>query len=333
MEITTKKVKVLTSKWNKRVFYLALLLLPVISCQVLLGQCLSSVNPVGGTSNLLALEKNSLRLIAFHRFLFSSNYYEGFKKSDFNLVKNAYYNYSGIIAGHGISSKYSFEFEAGYFQNKTQVYNTTPEITMQGNGFSNLVTSLKYGLYTNHVKRLYYSVSGGVKTPFSTTYQKKNGVLLPLELQPTLGSFGLVFQSFLVKENSGYGRRFFLTSRVESHFENQKDYTPGTYIFNSFFYSKHIPEQWIKGDWTAILQLRNEIRTRDINGCCPKESSGGCIFVFSPQVNLSIHKKWNLSLLVDIPVFQYYNGTQLGSGTGANISLARTFNLEKSNDL
>jgi hypothetical protein len=31
--------------------------------------------------------------------------------------------------------------------------------------------------------------------------------------------------------------------------------------------------------------------------------------------------------MVDVPVYQYFNGTQLGAGIGLTLSLSRSFNL------
>ena len=57
-----------------------------------MAQCLSSVNPVGGTNNLLVLEKKSLRVITFYRYGQGTQYYEKNNHSDFNLISKAYYS-------------------------------------------------------------------------------------------------------------------------------------------------------------------------------------------------------------------------------------------------
>jgi len=55
--------------------------------------------------------------------------------------------------------------------------------------------------------------------------------------------------------------RYFFISRVETNRPNINDYKPGNAVFNSMYVSGHLPDHWIKGDWTVILQLRNEFRT------------------------------------------------------------------------
>lgn len=284
---------------------------------------------MGGSSNLLVLEKNSLRIISFYRYNFGNKYFEGDDHSDFSLIKNANYNYVGSIIGYGLADKVTLETELGYFFNKTQNYNLVPAYSLSGSGFSTGILSLKYGFLKNISKRFFISSSLGAKIPFSTEPISRDGVELPVEVQPTIGAFGTVVQLFMVKENPISGIRYFLTGRMEINAPNKQDYKLGTSVFTSFFISKHLMFSWLKGDWTTILQLRNEIRTKDktINGW--KESSGSTIFYFSPQINYTVNERWNISAMIDLPVYQYFNGTQLATRYGISLNLARDFNLSK----
>jgi hypothetical protein len=69
-ETKTVDIIVMNKKW---LFITFLLLQPLLSG----GQCLSSVNPVGGTDNLLVIEKQSLRIISFYRYGQGNRYFEG----------------------------------------------------------------------------------------------------------------------------------------------------------------------------------------------------------------------------------------------------------------
>jgi len=271
------------------------------------------------------LEKGTLRVITFYRYNYGNQYFEGDDHSDFSLLKNANYNYAGIIAGYGLWNKLTVEAEAGYYINKTQNYNLVPEYALKGFGFSSGIFSVRYSLLKNDTKRFYISSGIGAKVPFSTRPLSRGGVELPIEMQPSAGSFGAVMQLFVVKEKPATGIRYFLTGRMELNAENEQSYKLGTSLFTSFFFSKHLMLQWLKGDWTTILQIRNEIRSRDhtLNGW--KESSGSTIFYFSPQLNYFIKERWNLSLMLDLPVYQNFNGTQLATKYGLSLNLARDF--------
>ncbi len=296
-------------------------------CLLSYSQCLSSVNPVGGTSNLLALQSKTIRTITFHKFTYGNQYFQENKPSDFDLIKSAFYNYIGTILGYGITPRLTLETEAGYYINKTQQYNVEPAQKLRGYGFSDIILSARYGIYRNNHKRLYYSASAGVKIPCAGDYLIVNGVELPEELQPTIGSYGLVLQSFLVKENSFRGLRYFLTNRLETNHVNRKEFKLGSSFFTSFYVSKHLMFEWLRGDWTTILQIRNEIRSRNKREGDPVEASGSIVFYLSPQINFSIKETWNISLMGDFPVYQYMQGIQLGTKYGITFGLARDFRL------
>ena len=291
-------------------------------------QCLSSVNPVGGTDNLLVLEKNSVRVISFYKYGQGNKYYEGSNPSDFNLIKKAYYNYLSAIIGYGLTPKLTLELETGYFFNKTQDYNLQPAYSLTGKGLSNAVVMAKHSLFTEPFKRIYITGAIGVKIPFSRELQwSENNVKLPVEVQPTLGAYGAVFSTSFVKENSGKGIRYFLTNRIEAHAPNKEDYRLGTSVFSSFYISKHLRQPWLKDNVTAILQIRNEIRGYDKIDGRKKESSGSTLFFVVPQLNYVLKEDWYLSAMADIPVYQHFKGTQLGAGMGFTFSVSKTFRL------
>ncbi len=292
-----------------------------------LAQCFSAANPVGGTANLLVLDKKTLRYFGFYRHAYSNKYFEGSSRSDFDQVKNAAYHYLGTILAYGLTQKFTLETEWGYYLNKHYNYNLDPVYNLKGTGFTNTVINGKFRLYTNYQKRLFLSGSVGLKVPLTLNPREVDGVVLPVDLQPSTNAFGTVFQGFFVKEKSETGWRYFLVSRLETNFPNKNDYQLGTALFSSLFVSKHIPDHWIKGDWTAILQVRNEFRTTNRREHMTEKSTGGCLFLLSPQINHYIKEKWNVSLIFDIPVYQYYKGTQLSYTYAFTFNLARDFTL------
>jgi hypothetical protein len=291
-------------------------------------QCLSAVNPVGGTDNLLVLEKNVLRIISFYKYGQGTQYFEGTRQSDFDQISKAYYNYLTAIIGFGLSRKLTLEIESGYFLNKTQNYNLQPAYSLTGSGLSNAVVMAKYAIYSEPFERIYITGAAGAKIPFFRELQwSDNGVELPVEVQPTIGAYGGVLSTSFVKESSGTGMRYFFTNRIEMNAPNREDYRLGTSLYNSFYISKHLMHPWLKDKWTAILQIRNEIRTPDKVNEVVKESSGSVLFFVSPQLNFVTKSDWYLSGMADLPVYQNFKGRQLGAGAGFTFILSKTFRL------
>lgn len=302
-------------------FLILVLLFPLTGAS----QCLMSVNPVGGTANILTLEKNTLRVISFYKYGGSSQYFKGSKKSDFALIDKSYYNYLSANIAYGFSSKFTIESELGYYINKIQHFAVSPVYKVRGYGFSNAVLSGKYTLYSNQIKRNFFTVSGGAKIPFRRTKQQSGGVDLPIDVQPTLGAYGMVFQSFYVNEVTHSGMRYFISNRFEYNFANKYHYKAGSSLVNSFYASKHLVA--VPGDWTVILQLRNELRNVDRINDTVKPSSGSVLLFVVPQINYVYKEKLYVSLMADIPFYQYFKGEQLGAGLGFTLSISRSFSL------
>ncbi len=290
-------------------------------------QCFSSANPVGGTTNLLVLDKKTLRAISFYRHAYSNKYFEGDSRSEFDQVKQANYNYMGWIFAYGFSQKFTLETEGGIFFNKSYHYNLDPVYILNGSGLNNLIISGKFRLISNYQNRLFLAGSAGIKLPPSLDPKERDGVVLPVDLQPSSNAFGSVLQAFLVKENSLSGMRYFLVSRFEMNLPDRNDYQLGNALISSVFISKHLPDHWLPGDWTTVLQLRNEIRSANSMKGIPEASTGGFLFLVSPQINYSIKEKWNLSVMADIPFYQYFKGTQLAYAYAFTVNFSRDFDL------
>ena len=133
-------------------------------------------------------------------------------------------------------------------------------------------------------------------------------------------------KSYFIKENSMYSYRIFLINRYEYHFKNANDFKYGQALYNALFYSKKLYLTWPKTieNFTLIMQIRNEFRTRNHNYYLDNseiKASGSNLFFLVPQINYSIGETWNISFLVDIPVYSYYNETQLAQKYSFSFSL------------
>ncbi|MFH2143820.1 MAG: hypothetical protein ABIJ97_15455 [Bacteroidota bacterium] len=109
-------------------------------------------------------------------------------------------------------------------------------------------------------------------------------------------------------------------NRIETNVVNNENIKYGNTYVNSLFITKHLWFPWTTGDgiWTAILQLRNEYRNKIILDKGTeyehiKTASGGTGFYISPQINVTITKTLNFSVMYDYPFYQYYNEIQLSN--------------------
>jgi hypothetical protein len=314
---------------------LILLMIGLLFPQQTDAQCFGSPgNPAAGTSNLGVLQKKVLRVSLFHKYSYSDTYFTGNKKSDEYLYENANFNFAGNIIAYGLFDQLTLEAETGYFINKTLNYRKDiqlPLYTQKGYGFNHTVLSFKFLLADDEKSPVKWSAAAGAKIPLRANPQQYKNSVLPIDAQPSNMAAGAVLQSFLLRENSLRGLRYFMINRYEYNLKNSQDYKWGQAFFSSLFISKrlHFKQQWLTENWTAILQLRHEMKTHNYNYKRidhPKvDASGSHLVFFTPQLNYTANTVWNISLLIDIPVFQYYNGTQIGSRFACGLTITRDF--------
>ena len=286
-------------------------------------QCCSPGNPVGGTANLSIVPKQKLRMNTYFRYGYADTYFEGSSKSDFLFVENASYNFLGTILTYGLVDKLNVEVELGYYFNLTQNYDiNATKYTLEGFGLRDGVISFKYNFYKNASKELEFTAGLGTKIPFRKNPQTANNVELPIDVQSSDMAYGIVAQTFLYKGFIANGLHLFLLNRYENTFENTQEYRYGQALYTSLFVSKALTTHW-----SLIIQVRDEWRDADQRFGQSIPSSGGNTLFVAPQINYNVLQKWNVSVLADIPVFRYYQGTQLSPKYAFSIQLSREFDF------
>ena len=104
--------------------------------------------------------------------------------------------------------------------------------------------------------------------------------------------------------------------------KNTEGYKFGNILISSLFVSRLINDHF-----TAILQVRNDLKSVDLRDGTDVVNTGNNLLVISPQINYTFYKKWNLSGIFDVPVYRYYKGTQFGNKYAFAILLSHQFKL------
>lgn len=279
-------------------------------------QCfVSPGNPIAGSTGVGVLQPGTWRVTGLFKHLAMGDYYEGRHNIGSGIIATADYNFLSAALTYGASSRLSLEAEAGYFINKTWHYSTAMEPT-RGYGLANALLSATYLFYYNPRIDLELSGSAGISLPFSSDPQVVDGVQLPIELQPSTGSYGMILQGFLMKESPRSGWRFFLSGRAELGLnENKQGYRFGNAFHTSLFVSKHLfsPYTDLTKDLTVIFQIRHQYMDYNYLDGERIDYSGSRQIILGPQLNYNLKELWNLSVIAEIPVYQNYNGIQPGN--------------------
>lgn len=300
------------------------------ACIQAYSQCCSPGNPVGGTSALGTNEETVLSIFVNYKYGYAGSYFEGDQPTATQFIQNGNYNYLGLAAAYGLSKKLSIEVESGFFLNKTQNYvaGIRPS-RMVGTGLTDLAMQIKYNLYRDVVRDIEISPGIGMKLPLGSYTQMYQGALLTRDLQPTTGSSDFILSLFMYKGYMASGLRLFLLNRIELKGKNPDRYQYGNLFATSLFGSFSLSPRWL-----FIAQFRSEIRemdTRPATGTgIPTKDGREKIFpsgsqkVFAiPQLTYLTHNGGTFSLLVDIPMYQYYNNKQLASTVAFTLGFSK----------
>jgi len=293
-------------------------------------QCCSPGNPIGGTSNLGVLKEKSLKLILTHRYSYSGKYMAGNDIYEPYFVNTGYFNHTGILLAFALSKRFTVELESGYFANKTQTYiaGIIPE-KKKGYGFNNIIFTPKINLLKKNDWEI--TTGLGLKYPIGSYNKSFDGAVAELDIQPSTGAVDYIHTLFISKEYLSKHLRLFLYNRIEIKTANPLQYKYGNLYATSFFVSYSASFRW-----DIIIQARTEIRSKDERPAQVKPYnmekipiSGSQKVFISPQVNYNFNQVTSVSMLADIPVYQYYNEQQLANSFALAISFIKKINANK----
>lgn len=277
----------------------------------LYAQCCSAGSPSGSDGVLGGISKNELILNIFHRHSLSKDYFHQSVKTEMPVIDRSFFDFLNFTASYGISDKFAFHTELGYFVDKTQrVFFDSTLHKIQSRGLGDLSIALKYKLYNSFDRQKQLIVTGGLKIPVGAFNEEQNGITIPVSLQPSSGALKMNGSLYFMQKNPakkiGWNMLIMaeLSNRIEKGFIEYKygnylQYMAGT----NFTHNKNL---------ISYLNIKYELRGRDQReNKTIIESSGGHVVYLNPSIKLSLPKNWSIIILGDIPVYKYVNGYQL----------------------
>jgi hypothetical protein len=293
--------------------------------QTFYAQCCGGCSPIGGNTNQGTLPKYTLQVNTYYKHGYSEGYMQSDHNSNFKFVQNANNSFVGLQLGYGISKRLTVVVDGGYYLNRTQNFDIQSyKFSLNGFGGSSVTLSGKYNIIKDTARDIEFTMGVGLKLPWSKNPQIIDGVELTEDVQPSNGAYGLVISTFLFKDFDKSGLRMFLLNTAAINGKSIRDYKEGNTYITSFFVSK----TFLK-NWSGILQVRNEVRDFAYRDDIKVTSSGGYRFLIVPQLNYSIKKKYNISALYEMPIYQNYYGIQLKDMYAFSINLNIRLGLSK----
>lgn len=295
-------------------------------------QCCSPGNPIGGAVNPGVNPEGSWQLFLGYRYGYAGRYFRGSEPIASGAVQSGEFQHLSLAVTYGLAERLTIEAETGYFLEKSQRYAPGLIPAQQtGRGFTDLNLLARVNLWQDAARGWELTTGVGLKLPLGPYQQQVDGILLPRDLQPSTGSVDFLHTVFLQKAFLPRKFRLFFLSRLEWKGQTPDQYRHGHFLaLGAFFsYSPHLR-------WTLVAQLRGEWRGRDTRpftgGGIPigqgrevVPPTGSQKLFFSPQVGHQLSPTLQLTLLGDLPLYQYYFASQLGSNWGLWVNVNQRF--------
>lgn len=266
--------------------------------------------------------------IAMNYQYFKTNKFLVGDKDTAPLFDNFKGNYNYFRLAYGLTRKLTLSVESGYFLNKTQI-GLGGSDTIRSSGIGDLIFFPRYDILNRSTEttKTEITVGAGLKIPLgkyndstvvfvNPVSLKKYYTYAPPTIQPTNGSYDLIFYGFIYRGYPAKNFRIFanmLYIRKGWNPLGQKfgDYaTVGLFAGKTFFNKLGVTLQ-LKGEWLGMMDYDKNIDMLALYNIDPY-STGGHKLSVVPQLSFS-HKNFTFYGLAEIPVYQYVNKTQIAA--------------------
>ncbi len=305
-----------------------------------------SGSPIAGGVSQGVLQEGQMEIAANYQYFHSSKFFARDKDTT-PLLNGLSNNYMYFRLAYGVTKNLTMSVESGYFINKTEtgLYPENIDNTKKSGGIADLIIFPRYDVYnkTDEKKRTEITLGLGLKIPLgkyndsTLVYQDPSTnqqyyTISPPTVQPTTGSndfifYGFVFREYKTSKFRIFANGLYMRKGWNPLGEKFGDYAAvGLFAGKTFFKKLGVTLQ-LKGEWVDRMQAAKGVDLLalynvDINSTGSKKIS------FVPQLNYS-YRSVSIFALSDIPLYQYLNGTQVGSQYQFTVGLSYRFMVAK----
>jgi hypothetical protein len=302
-------------------------------------------SPIAGGAATGVLQENQME-ISINYQNNSSNKFFAANRDTNSLFNNLNSDYLFFRVDYGLSKKLTLSVASGYFLDKSKIGKDNSD-TISSNGVGDLIILPRYSIYnkTANFKRTAVVIGLGLKIPLGShndttnlgSYGIDNYQMNPPMLQATNGSQDFMFNSFFFREYQKSKLRLFISSLYVKKGYNSLGVKYGDYTSVGFFASKTFFYRWgvtaqLKAEKIDQIKIANNIEEWDLlEYSITPESTGSKKWFFIPQLSYS---KNGLTVYAtsEIPLYQYLNGTQVGSQNQFTVGVNYRFLTKKCED-
>ena len=292
--------------------------------QQIKAQCCSAGNPSsnGGTN----MAKNSFSISSSYIHSFSDAYYNGNTRNDWDYLENTKFDFGLVNFSYGISNKLALSAELGYFIDKSMSYSFIDQ-DRKASGLGDAALDLKYLLV--NLKPQLTTITTSIKTtiPIGKFDQMDRGVILPIDIQPSAGSFRL--RTALNISKRFFGSKLSLNSYLSSEFSQRinterTDYKYGN-LYSFVIAVSHRTTEKLNLGLGFNYTIRKQAQNRNII----VEATGGEFVIAQPKVAYQLPNNIGIQTSLNIPIHNNVNGLQLVNKYIFVLGLTKGFSVKK----
>jgi hypothetical protein len=283
-------------------------------------------SPIAGGAATGVLQENQMEISLNYQFNQSNKFFNEHKEA-IPLFSDLSSDYLFFRTDYGVSKKLTLSIASGYYLDKSLIETDNADTT-SSSGLGDLIIFPRYSIYnkTTNFKRTEIAIGLGLKIPLGahndSTLTYSDQVIgdiyqtNPPTVQTTSGSNDFMFYSFFFREYQKRKLRLFMTALHVKKGFNPSGIKYGDYTSIGFFASKTFFYRWgvtsqIKAEKIGQIQSADNIDLEGFYNISP-ESTGSKKWFFIPQLSYS-QNGLTVFATSEIPLYQYLNGTQVGS--------------------
>lgn len=298
-----------------------------------------SGSPIAGGASQGVLFEQQAEVAVNYLNTNTHRFFKGDQRID-KLFDRMSTNYLYLRFAYGVSKKLTMSVEAGYFLDKTQIGLKSVD-TFHASGPGDLILFPRYTVYSKNTEkhRNEVTIGMGYKIPLGAcddstliytnpTTGKKSYTISPPTIQTSSGAHDLIFYGFFFRGYPAIQFRVFANVLYINKGWNKLGQRFGDYASVGLFASKTLYRKigitlQLKEEITGKMQYDKNVDMLAYYNV-DVHSTGNHKLSLVPQISYT-RKKLTVYSLTDIPLYQYVNGTQVGSAFQATVGMSYRF--------
>ena len=288
--------------------------------------CAPAVPQQGALGETLALP-HTLEIGLYYEYLRAQGLYAGSGKISDPGDTRSVWKRGSLNLSYGLSSRFSASAVIPFvWKAKERNPSEGAQLKNTAEGVGDVTLIVRTSLIPrNFVNYRELSLGFGMKLPTGAHDRRNFGFLLPPELQPGSGSWDWLASAAFYQ---GYELVDFLISTSYVLTSAHDDYEFGNQFAYTLAATFHVAK------WLDLgIANAGSVLTKDQQQGCDLPATGKRQFWLSPTVQLQlVPQRLRFHIYGDFPIYQHFNGTQLGSDYNIRLSLSYLLSLVSSEE-